>query len=81
MVTRHEFLMLLKVSFVIASIIFVTAVCSDFSVKMFYSSTDYGVQMVAGLLAIFFIMILVMILLLMAPDIRKALSRMFGIEK
>jgi len=81
MITRHEFLRLLKVSFVIASIIFVTAVCSDFSVKMLYSSTDYRVQIFAGLLAVLFIMVLLMMLLLLAPDLRKALFRMFGMEK
>ena len=80
MMTRHQFRILLRVSFVIAAIIFVTAVCSEFSVRMFYSSTDYTTQVVASLIAIITIMFLIMLFLAITPEIRTAFLRMFGIK-
>ena len=71
---------LLRVSFLIAVIIFVTALASDFSVKMFYSSTDPTIQIVAGLIAVLFIAFLVAILLFTTPALKRALSRTFGVE-
>jgi hypothetical protein len=69
---------LLRKSFLIACIIFFTAVCSDFSVRMFYTSTVWWVQVIAGLLAILFITLLIILLLLVAPEFRKAFLEVLG---
>jgi hypothetical protein len=71
---------IVKVCFFIAVIIFVTAVCSDFSVRMFYSSTDPTIQVVAGLIAIGFIALVLLLFLLAVPELKRALLRMFGMD-
>ena len=78
---RNQFLALLKVSFLIACIIFFTAILSEFSVRMYYSSTDWLVQIIAGLLAILLITLVIIVLLLWVRDLRGAFLRVFGIEE
>jgi uncharacterized membrane protein YhhN len=71
---------IVKVCFFIAVIIFITAICSDFSTRMFYSSTDPTIQVVAGLIAICLITFLLILFLLAVPELKRALLRMFGID-
>lgn len=78
---KNQFLALLKVSFLVACIIFFTAILSDFSVRMYYSSTDWFVQIIAGLLAILLITLAVIVLLLWVSGLRRAFLRMFGFEE
>ena len=75
----REFRTLLKVSLIIAVIIFFTSVFSEFSVRMYYSSTEWWVQALAGLIAIGIITLL-LLLLLTVRDLRRAVLRVFGIE-
>lgn len=72
---------LLQASFIIAFIIFFTALSSDFSVKMFYSSTDPYIQIFFGLFAILLIGLLFALLLWMMPPLKRALIRAFGIGR
>jgi len=67
--------------FLLATAIFFISVSSEFSVRMYYSSTDPYVQVVSGLLAIFFITIILMLIFLIIPDLRKAFYRSFGMEE
>jgi threonine/homoserine/homoserine lactone efflux protein len=69
------------VSFVVAIIIFFNAIFSDFSVRMYYSSTNWSVQIIIGLLAIVLITFAIMVLLFMVPELRRAFSHMSGIDK
>jgi hypothetical protein len=80
-VNKAQFLALLKVSFVIAVLIFFTAILYDFSVKMYYSSTNSFVQIVGSLLAVIVMTLFILIFLLCMPDIRKAILRMFGLDE
>lgn len=72
---------LFKLCFPIVLIIFLTAVLSDFSVRMFYSSTDIAMQVIAGILAVFAITGVLMYSLWNSPRLRKALSRIFGMDE
>ena len=78
---KTESLALFKVSLVIAILIFVTAILSDFSVRMYYGSTDPFIQVLTSLFAIIVIASVILISLLLMPDIRKAILRMFGIAE
>lgn len=78
---KREFLVLLQVSLSIAVIIFLTAILSDFSVRMYYSSTLWWVQIVSGLIAVVSMTLVIMFFLLWIPSTRKALLRMFGFEE
>lgn len=77
---KNELATMFKACFVIAVIIFVVAVTSEFSVRMFYSSTDPIVQIISGLIAVLFITCLIALLLYVTPSLRKALLRTFGME-
>lgn len=77
---KYQFLALLKACFFIACIIFFTALCSEFSVRMFYSSANWSDQVIAGLIAILIITSLILLLLLMVSQLRRAFLRMFGEE-
>ncbi len=78
--TKSETKTLLRVSFAIAIIIFFTATMSDFSVRMFYSSSDPPTKVLAGLLAVLVIASVIMLLMLVIPDLKKPFLRMFGQE-
>lgn len=78
---KAEFRVLLRASFVIAVLIFFTAVLSDFSVRMYYSGTDSFVQIFGALLGILIMTLVIMSIFLLMPDIRKAVLRMFGLEE
>lgn len=80
-VNKAEFLALLKLSFVIAILIFFTAILYDFSVKMYYGSTNSFVQIVGSLVAVIVMTLVVLLLLLLMPGIRKAILRMFGLDE
>ena len=71
---------LFRVSFSIAIIIFLIAILSEFSVRMFYSSEDWFVKIVSGLIAIFTITFIIMVFLSRAPEMKKAFLRIFGEE-
>jgi hypothetical protein len=64
--------LLIKTSFLVAVFIFFTAVFSDFSVRMFYSSNVGWVKVLSGLLAIFLITMAIWLLLTLVPELRKA---------
>jgi uncharacterized membrane protein len=76
--TNNETKTLIRVSFSIAIIIFFTALLSDFSVRMFYSSNDWFVKVFAGLVAILIIASVIMVLMWAVKDIRKPFLRIFG---
>jgi hypothetical protein len=76
---ERRFLALFKVSFEIAIIIFFTAILYDFSLKMYYSSTDPFVRIGSGLLAVIVMTLVIMFFLWVIPDTRKAVLRMFGL--
>lgn len=78
---RREGLALLKASFAIAIIIFFTAVSAEFSVRMYYSSTEPLVQIFSGILGIFVITSIMALLLLAFPNQRRAILRTFGMEE
>jgi Na+/proline symporter len=78
---KAEFRALLKVSFVIAVLIFFTAILYDFSVRMFYSSTNSLVQIGSGFFAVIAMTPVIMFLLWWVPDTRKAVLRMFGVDE
>jgi uncharacterized BrkB/YihY/UPF0761 family membrane protein len=78
---KREFLALFKVALIIGLIIFFTAVLSDFSVRMYYDSTNWFVQVVSGIIAIIMIAIFIMILFWWIPDARKAVLRVFGLDE
>ena len=80
MLRRDQFLELLRMSFFIACFIFFTALCSDFSVRMYYSSEVLWVKVIAGLIAILFITLLIMLLLLAVPQLRRAFLSMLNEE-
>ena len=75
---RHEFIELLEVSLLIASLIFFTALLSDFSVRMAYSSEVWWVKIIAGLLAILVITSIIILLLLTVPQLKRAFLSMLG---
>lgn len=77
---QRQHFTILRICFFIAVIIFITAVCSDFSVRMFYSSTDYTIQVIAGLIAIGLITVTLVLFLLAVPELKRALLRMFGMD-
>lgn len=81
MTSRYKVASLIRVSFQIAIIIFFTAVCSEFSIRMFYSSENLWVKTSSGFIAILMITFLFIIILALMPDVRKALLRMFGMEE
>jgi hypothetical protein len=76
--TNNETKTLLKVSFSIAIIIFFTALLSDFSVRMFYSSEVLWVKILAGLIAIFIITLVIWLLLSIVPELRNPFLHIFG---
>jgi hypothetical protein len=78
---KHEFLAVFKVSFAIATMIFFTAILSDFSVRMYYDSTDWVVRIFSGLIAIAAMTVVITLFLLWIPYTRKAILRMFGFEE
>lgn len=78
---KHEFLAMFKASFAIATIIFVTAILSDLSVRMYYGSTDWLVRIFSGLFAIAAMTVVIMLFLLWIPSTRKAILRMFGFDE
>lgn len=71
----------IKLCFGIAIIIFLTSVLSDFSVRMFYSSTDALVQIIAGLIAVLLITLMLALLFVVIPDLRRAFLSVFGMEE
>ena len=77
----RKFLVLFRVALIIAAIIFFTAVLSDFSVKMFYDSTDRVIQFVSGVVAIVVIAIFIMFLFYWIPETKNALLKMFGLDE
>lgn len=76
--TQSESKRLLKVSFSIAIIIFFTAVLSDFSVRMFYSSEVFWVKVLSGLLAVVIITLTIWVLLMWMPELREPFLHIFG---
>jgi uncharacterized membrane protein required for colicin V production len=78
---RQEISRVLMTSFIVAIIIFMLAVLSDFSVRMYYSGTDPTTHILGGLLGIGVMTLFIAFVLFFIPDIRKAISRMFGLEK
>jgi amino acid transporter len=77
----RKILVLFRVSLVIAAIIFFTAILSDFSVRMYYSSTNGFVQITSGVIAVIVIAIFIMFLFWWIPDTRNAVLRMFGLDE
>jgi uncharacterized BrkB/YihY/UPF0761 family membrane protein len=77
----RKVLVLFKTSFVIAVIIFFTAILYDFSLKMYYSSTNQFVQIGSSLLAIIVMTLIIMLFLWWIPNARKAVLRMFGLDE
>lgn len=71
---------LAKICSFIAFIIFLTALTSDFSVKMFYSSPDPMVKVEAGLIAISIVASLLFLSLLMMPELQEPFIRIFGMN-
>lgn len=69
-----------KYSFLIASLIFLLAVCSDLAVKMFYSSEDFWFKIFVSLISILLIGFLIHIMFIF-PFFRQMLSHMFGLEE
>jgi uncharacterized membrane protein YidH (DUF202 family) len=79
---KRELLALFRVSLIIAVIIFALAILNEFSVRMFYDSTDpYFVRFVTGVLAVVMMAIVIMLFLWWIPDARKAILRMFGLDE
>lgn len=81
--SRHPRISILILSLLIATIIFVTAVLSNFSVQMFTIASEQRAPFVGigiGLSAILIITLIVWISFYMMPDLKKAMSRMFGID-
>jgi len=77
---RRKVLLLFRASFVIAVIIFFTAILYDFSVEMYYSGSDPFVRIGSSFLAIFIMTVVIMLFLWWIPDARKAVLRMFGLD-
>ena len=71
---------LLKLCLSIAILLFVSSVLSDFSVKMFYGTDNFLERILAGIIATVLITVMLMIFLTANPELKKALSRMFGME-
>lgn len=76
---KREFLALFRASLIIAIIIFVTAIFYDFSVKMYYGSTNSLVQVGSSILAVFVMASVITFFLWWIPDARKAVLRTFGL--
>jgi flagellar motor component MotA len=72
---------MVKVSFVIAIIIFVTAILSEASVKAYYSSTNVLIQIGTSIFAIFAMAFVILFILWVMPDLRKAILRIFGLDE
>jgi len=62
-------------------LIFVSSVLSDFAVKMAWSGNDPWIRVLSGFLAILVMTLLLMSVLAFNPNLRKAISRMFGMEQ
>lgn len=78
---RHQLKTLFKASFIIAFMIFITAILSEFSVRMYYDNTVWWLQIIAGLLAILLIAVSVFVILLMVPEVRKPLLDIIGTKE
>lgn len=78
--TLQQFWDLLGISALISVIIFFSAVLSDFSVKMFYSSSDPSIKVIAGLIGIGLMTLLLMLLFLFIPKLREAFLKIFGMK-
>lgn len=80
---KSGLLALFRVSLIIAVLIFLTSILSDFCVRMVNSGEGYNpllrVLIVFG--SVIMMALLIMFALWMMPDIRKAISRMFGIDE
>lgn len=72
---------MIKLCFFIAVIIFVTSVCSDFSVRMFYIFKDPTWQIISGLIGIGVVTLTLWFFLKIVPPIKDAVYRMFGLKE
>jgi len=72
---------LLKLALLIAFIIFLTAIFNQFSERMYYSSTNWLLQIADSLIAIFAIAGAIMVFFKTIPEGRKAILRMFGLDE
>lgn len=77
----NRYFRLLKLSLVIATMIFLIAVLSEFAVRMYYSSEEIWVKILASFIAIVLIAVPIVILFLTNPRLRQAILRIFEVEE
>jgi len=64
-----------------ACVLFFVAIFTEFSVRLYYASTNPLVQAISGLLAIIFLTFLLLVIFFLIPNLRKAFFRVLGIEE